>query len=134
MGLFRSGMPGPMEPWMVRRGWDEQEVLRRLDEGSLEWYYNKILDMGYYKEPGADAMPDLWYNDGKPGIDNEIRLGLRENFKRMHRKKVFWSHWGWLITIFQFLAFLIILPIYCMGVGDAIHSMLGTGKYSKGDE
>lgn len=127
-------LPGPIEPWMAARGWDEAEVLRRLDEGSLEWKLSVLMDQGYYAEPGTEAMPDLWYNDGKPGIDHETRMEIRENHKRRHRQKVFWSHWGWLIKIFQFLAFLIILPLYCMGVGDAIHSMLGTGKYARGDE
>ena len=131
MAYGKYRLPGPLEPWMVKRGMTEEVVRQRLDEGSL-WWKNSILGdgSGYYEEPGADVWPDLWYNDGKPGIDNWTRVQCRENWKRRHREAQRQADWGWLLTLLKVLYAAILLPLTCMGMGDAIHSMLGTGEYS----
>lgn len=130
-------IPLPMEEWMVKRGWDEKEVLRRLNECSLYVAYDRELDKMWYKEPLWEQWADLWSNDGKPGDDHDTRMEIREAQKRKYRAIIMRQRYGWLYAIgeglwvvWQMIVMLIVLPLYCMGMGDAIHSMLGTGEYS----
>ena len=122
---------------MVKRGWDEKEVLRRLNECSLYVAYDRELDKRWYKEPLSEQWADLWSNDGKPGDDHDTRMEIREAQKRKYRAIIMRQRYGWLYAIgeglwvvWQMIVMLIVLPLYCMGTGDAIRSMLGTGEYA----
>lgn len=137
-----NSLPLPMEGWMVKRGWDEQEVLRRLDECSLLVMRDPNTGERWYEEPLAEQWADLWSNDGKPGFDHDSRMEVREVQKKKYQA-ILWRQehpilcgLGQLLwPVWQLLVMLIVLPLYCMGTGDAIRSMLGTGEYAgKGDD
>lgn len=132
-------IPLPMEGWMIRRGWNEESVVYKLNFGCLyvarDTYGKKV-----YREPGVERYPDLWTNPGK-GLDafkrDQYREECREKVKRGEMPDQV-ANIDWLGTIglavegimeiFQIL----LLPFTIMGMRDATQWWMGTGKYGGG--
>ena len=132
MGWFKKSLPAPMEPWMVKRGWDEEEVFRRLDQCCLVCSWDEAQRRNVYWEPGANAIPDLWTNPGKPGTDRWTRDMVRRDWMnrlkaQREQESMAWLNGLWAVV--QVLFFFMTLPFMIIGLKDSVHSWLGTGEY-----
>ena len=82
--IWYTSLPAPIPPWMkfqYEGRMTEQELLRRLNEGSMECKLDPLLGDMRYSEPHPEDCWDLWINDGTTLRDRYHREGLRERAK-----------------------------------------------------
>ena len=142
--IWYTSLPAPIPPWIVKQYkgmMTEQELLRRLNEGSMECRLDPLLGDMRYSEPHPEDCWDLWINDGTTLRDRYHREGLRERAKEevLARRAKEWGVgagglWGGIWGLLKLVTFLMMLPFEIIGLRTTTQWFLGTGEYSSRDD